>query len=387
MAHIRCTTKLEINGSKLDKFPLIITNNLKVHILSLEYFLHKRTSVQATTLFTYAQHIADFLSQLEVENDGLTCEDPEYREWDEIDDNWIEAYSAELISRYESESDNKKNYVGSLLSTVVGYLKWTQTSGYTTNLIGIGEDNRIKLNTSSSKKGDQTILPLAKKLSKEKSPRRTAPRMDWIDVVKANLQVKSGELRVRDELMIDWCVGIGLRAHEVCSLTISQLPSKKSAEDAYINEQNVFINIVISKGSKPKRVPVSALLIKKTWDFVEIDRERVLSQVKSKAKEQRIPFVDSGILFPSQTTGIKVHSRTFSNKIRKAFLKAVEVGELAEDQVVWTHGLRHRHATDVLQGLDNKGVKNPERIAKQSTRHQHEDMLETYTVSRFHEDV
>lgn len=152
MAHIRCTTKLEINGSKLDKFPLIITNNLKVHILSLEYFLHKRTSVQVTTLFTYAQHIADFLSQLEVENDGLTCEDPEYREWDEIDDNWIEAYSAELISRYESESDNKKNYVGSLLSTVVGYLKWTQTSGYTTNLIGIGEDNRIKLNTSSSKK-------------------------------------------------------------------------------------------------------------------------------------------------------------------------------------------------------------------------------------------
>ncbi|HFG2126871.1 TPA: tyrosine-type recombinase/integrase [Vibrio cholerae] len=387
MAHIRCTTKLEINGSKLDKFPLIITNNLKVHILSLEYFLHKRTSVQTTTLFTYAQHIADFLSQLEVENDGLTYEDPEYREWDEIDDNWIEAYSAELISRYGSETDNKKNYVGSLLSSVVGYLKWTQTSGYTTNLIGIGEDNRIKLNASSSKKGDQTILPLAKKLSKEKSPRRTAPRMDWIDAVKANLRVKSGELRVRDELMIDWCVAIGLRAHEVCSLTISQLPSKKSAEDAYINEQNVFINIVISKGSKPKRVPVSALLIKKTWDFVETDRERVLSEVKSKAKEQRIPFVDSGILFPSQTTGIKIHSRTFSNKIRNAFLKAVEVGDLAEDQVVWAHGFRHRHATDLLQGLDNKGVKNPERIAKQSTRHQHEDMLETYTVSRFHEDI
>ncbi len=386
MAHIRYTTKLEINGSKLDQFPLIITDNLKVHILSLEYLLHKRTSVKTSSLFTYAQHIADFLSQLEVENDGLTCESSEYREWDEIDDNWIEAYSVELISRYESEFDNTKGYVGQLLSSVVSYLKWAQEAGYTRNLIGLGENNRIKLNVSSSKKGDRKILPLAKKFSKEKSPKRTAPRMDWIDAVKANLVVKDSALIVRDELMIDWGVGVGLRAHEVCALTISQLLSRKSAEDAHINSENLYIKIVISKGGKPKTVPVSPLLIKRTWDFVDSQRKVILSSVERKVRAERIPFVDSGILFPSEKTGTKLHPRTFSNKVRNAFLKAVEAGDLAEDQNVWAHGLRYRHATDWLKDLDNKGVKNPERIAKQATRHQHENTLEIYTLSRYYED-
>lgn len=386
MAHIRFTTKLEINGSRLDKFPLIITNNLKVHILSLEYLLHKRTSVTTSSLFTYAQHIADFLSQLETENKGFTCDDSEYKEWDEIDDDWIEEYSVELISRYESEFDNTKGYVGQLLSSVVNYLKWAQEVGYTRNLIGLGENNRIKLNISSSKKGDRQILPLAKKFLKEKSPKRTAPRMEWIDAVKANLVVKSPELGVRDELMIDWGVGVGLRAHEVCALTISQLPSRTSAEDAHINSQNLFIKIVISKGSKQKLVPVSPLLVTRTWNFVDKDRKVIFSSDDKKVRAERIPIVDSGILFPSEKTGTKLHPRTFSNKVRNAFLRAVEVGDLAEDQHVWAHGLRYRHATDLLKGLDNKGVKNPERIAKQATRHQHENTLETYTLSRYLED-
>lgn len=385
MARIRYTTMLEINGARIDKFPLIITSDLKVHIPALEYLLYKRASVKPSTLYTYAQYISDFLSQLEAENEGLTYEDSQYTEWDEIDDNWIEAYSRELVSRYNSESDNTENYVGAILTCLVDYLRWAQTKGYTSNLIGVGEDNRIKLNVSNSKSG-RTVLPLAKRFLKKKSPMRTAPRVEWIETVKHHLQVKNIALRIRDELMIDWCVGIGLRAHEVCSLMINQLPSRKSAEDAYINEQNVFINIVVSKGSKPKRVPVSPLLVKKTWDFVDADRRRLLSQVKAKLKAERFSFVDSGVLFPSQRSGNKINRRTFSNKVRNAFLRAVEAGDLAEDQVVWAHGLRHRHATDLLKGLDSRGVKNAEKIARQSTRHQHESTLETYTVGRYHED-
>ncbi|MCU8496516.1 site-specific integrase [Vibrio vulnificus] len=386
MAHLSYTTKLEINGSKIKKFPFIITDNLKVHILSLEYFLHKRKTVKLPSLLTYAQHLVDFFSQLEVENDGLTHDDPEYREWDEIDDNWIEAYSVELIRREGAEADNTKNYVGQVLTTVIMYLQWAQDAGYTSNLVGVGEDNRIKLNRAKPNKTGTFVHPIAKKFLKEKPPKRTAPRMDWIDTIKSHTAIKARELILRYELMICWAVGIGGRAHEVCALTISQLPSRKTAEEAYINEQNVFINITVSKGSKSSTVPVSALLIKRTWDFVERERELILRNVKNDAREQRIAFVDSDILFPSRLTGKELNSRTFSNQVRAAFLKAVEVGDLAEDQIVWAHGLRHRYATDLLKGLDQRGVQNPERIAKKSTRHKHEQTLETYTVARFHED-
>ena len=385
MAHLRFASNLEVNGSKLKKFPFIITEQLKVHLLTLEYFLDLRASVSHTTLLTYAQHLSDFITQLEVGNDGLSYDDPEYKDWDEIDDNWMEIYSNELIRRYGSDSDNSKGYAGQVLRSVVAYLKWTQSKGYTSNLVGIGEENRLKLNTSKSKRGG-TVHPLAKKLSKEKSPAKTAPRMSWIEIVKSHTHIKSRELSVRYELMVDWAVGLGLRAHEVCGLTVSQLPSRKAAEDAYINEENVFISIVISKGSKPKTLPVSPMLVKKTWDFVDRERKMVLSRVKSKAKKSRVPFVDSDILFPSLRTGKELGPVTFSNQVRVAFLKAVNAGDLAEDQVVWAHGLRHRFATNQLKGADERGLKNPERITKHVTRHKHEQTLETYTVARFHED-
>lgn len=231
MAHLRFVSDLEINGSKLKKFPFIITEQLKVHLLILEYFLELRASVSYPTLLTYAQHLSDFITQLEVDNDGLSYDDPQYKDWDEIDDNWMETYSNEIINRCDSDLDNSKNYAGQVLRTVVAYLKWTQSKGYTSNLVGIGEENRLKLNTSESKRGG-TVHPLAKKLGKEKSPARTAPRMSWIEIAKSHSHIKSRELKVRYELMVDWAVGLGLRAHEVCALTVSQLPSQKSAEDA-----------------------------------------------------------------------------------------------------------------------------------------------------------
>ncbi|KJY79898.1 tyrosine-type recombinase/integrase [Vibrio nigripulchritudo] len=386
MAHLRYTTKLEINGTKVDKFPIIITENLKAHILSLEYFLHLRTSTATSTLLTYAQRIADFITQLEVDNEGLDHGDCGYVEWDEIDDNWIEQYKNELITRYGSESDNSKNYVGQVLGTVIAYLKWTQEQGYTNYLVGLTEDHRIKLKHSDSKKGDGTVHPLVKGLTKEKSPARTAPRRDWIDKVKANTHIATRELATRYELMIDWGLGLGLRAHEVCALTIDQLPLRQTAENAYINGENVFIDIVVSKGSKPKRMPVTPILVKRTWDFIERERVLIIRKLKNKAKAKRVAFVDSEILFPSSRTGGGIHPRTFSNQVRKAFLIAVEQGDLTEDEIVWAHGLRHRHATDTLKGLDDNGVKNPQRIAKHSTRHAHESTLDGYTVARFFED-
>lgn len=386
MAQLRYTTKLEINGTKVDKFPIIITDNLKAHILSLKYFLHLRTSTAASTLLIYAQRIADFITQLEIDNEGLEHGDCGYTEWDEIDDNWIEQYKNELTTRYDSESDNSNNYVGQVLGTVIAYLKWTQEQGYTNYLVGLTEDHRIKLKHSYSKKGDGTVYPLVKKLTKEKSPARTAPRRDWIDKVKANTQIATRELATRYELMIDWGLGLGLRAHEVCALTTAQLPLRQTAENAYINEENVFINIVVSKGSKPKRMPVNPILVKRTWDFIERDRVLIIRKLKNKARAKRATFVDSEILFPSSRTGGRIHPRTFSNQVRKAFLKAVEQGDLTEDEIVWAHGLRHRYATDTLKGLDNKGVKNPQRIAKHSTRHAHESTLDGYTVARFFED-
>lgn len=382
MAHIRYTNDADFNGNKHKKFPVILSGDLSVHRLSLKYFLSLRVQSSSATLVTYAQHLCDFLSQLEYDNKGLS--EGEQLSWDEVNDQWLENYCNELRSRLGTDKDNSSNYVGHVLRTVIAFLDWAQKSNYARNLTGYGEFSRIRLLPAKSE--GAISHPLVKRFTREKSPSRTAPLKEWIETVKEHTTLAGAEQYKRFELMVDWGVGVGLRAHEICALNIEQLPSRKTVENAAINGKNVFISLHVTKGSKPKTVPLSPLLVKRTWDYIEGERLIIVNKFKSKAKKNKVPFSESSEVFLSATTGRALNARSFSNQVRNAWLNAVNCGELTEDELVWAHGLRHRFATDLLKGLDSAGVKRPEEIAKHLSRHSKSESLEAYTVGRYFED-
>lgn len=142
----------------------------------------------------------------------------------------------------------------------------------------------------------------------------------------------------------------------------------------------------MTKGGKVWTIPISPLLVIRTWDYVELYRTDITETCGKKAKSEYEIYTEPGEIFLSSNTGKALTSKSLSNSIRTAFLKAVDVGDLTLDERVWTHGLRHNFTNSLLKGFDAAGVKRPEAVAKQATRHTHEDSLEDYSSERFNED-
>jgi integrase len=226
--------------------------------------------------------------------------------------------------------------------------------------------------------------PLTKITDNEKRASVT-PRMEWIEMVKRYGPI-TANINARFELMIDWGRTAGLRAFEACYLTISQLPSRETAEKAIINGTNVYILLIVTKGSKDKNIPISPLLIKKTWDYIDTTRKQVIATFKKRAKNKQTIYYENNYIFLSDKTGKAMSPVSFSNSIRKAFLAAVDAGELTEDERVWCHGLRHYFTVTLLKFLDNKKVPRPEAVTRQVTRQGSDDALEPYLTDRFNEE-
>lgn len=369
--HLRTTRNASVRGAEVEGFPLILNSRYEVDWLTLEHFLDLHRSVEVSSLKLYATHLLDFLSQLEI--DGLNLDD--------VTDEWLIAYKHSLLDRKNSSGiRNSSNYVSQVLRTVVYYLHWLEQNKFVRNVIG--ETKYHKVRVQATVRGIKH--PLAKSGEGANKPKVT-PRKDWIETVKTYGPNRE-DLAERFELMIDWGMGAGLRAHEICALTISQLPLRKTAENALTEGRKLSLKLTVTKGSKPAKIPVSPLLILKTWDYIELYRADITEWFANKAKSQYQVYREPDEIFLSRNTGKAVKRRSFSNSIRTAFLKAVEAGDLTVDERVWTHGLRHNFTNNLLKGADAAGLKRPEALVKQATRHAHEDSLEGYANERFNED-
>lgn len=389
MAHVRFTTMAQLPGCtfakrKVSKFPVIISERLTADLLTLQFFIKQTATCSESSLKTYAQHLCDFVSQIEFDNQGLTSDDEGIRSWELVDDLWLNAYSEELVKRGGNSFNNGRNYAGQVLRTVLSFLHWAQDNGFTSNLIGQGKNFRIQLQPS----GRANVLshPLVERLLKDKPIPKVAPSSNWIDIVKTHPPIKNPSLAVRFERIMDWGTGAGLRAHEICALNIRQMPSRETVESAVLDEKNLQFTLEITKGGQRQALPVSPFLLKLTWDFIDKERVVIVNKLKDKARKKRVSFTDEGAIFLSSTTGQALNPRSLSNQIRKGWLDAVKCGLLTKDEHVWLHGLRHRFITDVLKGFDKKGTKKPERITIYLSRHKSEDTLERYSVGRFFED-
>lgn len=133
---------------------------------------------------------------------------------------------------------------------------------------------------------------------------------------------------------------------------------------------------------------MSGILLKKTLDYIESERNQLIKKFKNEARLQRKAYIPPQQVFISSTTGQALHRRTFSNQLRSRWLQALENGNLTQDQYVWVHGLRHRFATDKLKKISQlKHIRDPREVTKTLTRHSHSSTLDIYTASIHLEDM
>jgi len=370
MAYLRYTQKAKLYGAPTKGFPLLFTDDGKVHWLSLNYFLELTRSNAVSSIKTYARHLQDLFSQLEAEEEVV--------ELDFIDDDYLLAYKSALIDR---DGDiNSDNYASQIIRTVLHYCKWLEDNRYVRNLIGNTTNHKIRIDIS----GDGNIKhPLSKNRSKDKRA-SIAPRAGWIDIVK-KYGPASSHVNARFELMIDWGRTVGLRALEACYLSISQLPSRETVEKAIETGVNVHILLTVTKGSRDKNIPINPLLLKKTWDYIDITRVEVVKKFKQRAKDKHSQYKEPTYIFLSEKTGFALSPVSFSNSVRQAFLAAIDSGELTEDERVWCHGLRHNFVVTLFKALDDKKVPRTEAVARQVSRHGSNDAMEPYLTDRFNE--
>jgi len=371
MAIVRYTKKASLNGREIARFPLILKDNGIVHWWALDYFLDLRRQGSAvSSIATYASHLGDFIAQLEI--DG--------RQAHEIDDSWLEAYRDSILDRgARASGKNTMNYTGQVVRSVIAYLYWLETNEYVSGLIGNGKEFPIRIAI-----GRHGIKHWLVKSSRFTDRPVVAPRASWIAAIKP-YGPKRDDLSERFELMIDWGSSAGLRAMEICYLCVSQLPDEQSTQRALEDEELLYVRILVSKGARESTIPVSPLLVKKTWQYVNTSRQEVVNRHCVRAKEKYETYVDPDFLFLSDGTGTRMDPGALSNSVRSAYKAAVNAGDLTEEQRVWLHGLRHNFATTLLRKLDKEGVKRPEAVARQATRHGSEEAMDPYLSERFNE--
>ena len=372
MAHIRYTHSAMIDGVPTKGFPVIISQAHEIDGRTLKYFFGLLRTRRVSSVRTCASHLLDLIGQLEVDQRAL----------ESLDEAWFTAYKKAILGRLNGRGRfNSENYACQVLRSVISYCHWIEQQGYARLFCGTSDLHAIQI---SQRLDDSISHPLFRDRSTDKRSSK-APRSEWIETVKAHARV-TDDASLKTDLMFDWCSSAGTRAQEICSLTLPRLPSRTAAEAAAAGGYNLQVELDEAKGGSKAPLPVSAVLVLRTWDYVLHQRCLLLAKFKKATRAKREPYVEPLEIFISATTGRGMSARAFSNTVRRAFLRAVAANELQEEQRVWTHGLRHNYGTRLIRRLDEQGAREPERIAQVGTRHRSKESLEIYTYERFSGD-
>lgn len=371
MAQIRLTKNALLNGDVIKGFPLIIAASCSVDWCALEYFLHLKRTCALSSIRTYAGHLVDVLSQLEVDKRNLVT----------IDEGWLEAYKKSIKDRASRGKENTESYACQVIRTVVAYCYWLETRGYAQLLCGVTDKYAIQV---SVRENGNVLHTLAVDKSADKRS-ALAPRSEWIEIVK-RYGPATDKASKKFDLMVDWYSSAGPRAHEICLLQMDRLPSLETAKRAAMAGRNLRILLNKTKGGTNEPLQVSPLIVIRTWEYISTQRADVIRRFRMRAAKRGYKYIEPREVFLSEKTGCALTPKAISNSVRQAFLRAVDAGALELDERVWLHGFRHHFATNFLRSLDSRNVRNPERIARVATRHRSAETLDGYANERFNSD-
>ncbi len=275
----------------------------------------------------------------------------------------------EHLAHYRNELERrrlKRNTIARKMQLLCTFYQWAHESGYIESLPFGFEDARYYNKSQHDKLAPRpTIVP---RTIKSRGFKRYFNKTEQERLLSA--------LSERDRLMVLWALFTGLRLHEICALTIDQIP-----EERFYRDRSFYaIPLQVTKGNKGGSVYAPTWLLDATYQYMALFGRR---SVRARLRRSKRKEASSHIFLARSGSGLKPAS------LYKYFKAA-----LAQAGVEGTfHDLRHTYAITMLDRL-MRASKEPEAkhrnallVLKTLMRHSSLSQTEIYLSSwRFYMD-
>jgi integrase len=318
----------------------------------LRYQAVKR-SAPASTLQTYAETLRLYWNYLDWWNSEErkramreNREIPPIRRWDEIDDDFLEEWRND-----QRAAGVHTGTINFRMSLVFRFYWWAQTTGRVQRLIGWthwDESGRADPPPISARvvagrsKGGVTPVVLTSNLlypKPGKAKKSHIPTNDEAFNLHATLGSTASEyLAVRNSLMASWAEEAGLRRLEFLALKASEIPSREDIAGLMARGEIYLLDLTVTKGGRPRTVPVTPELLGRTREFIDVDRHELLQCLRRGGRRGSALRVDA--LFLSRS-GRPLGKKGVTNLFTKNFALAGVDGSL--------HRLRAKFLMDLTE--------------------------------------
>jgi integrase/recombinase XerD len=299
-------------------------------------FLATHRSHAETSLQTYAEVLRLFWNHL----------DEAGRAWDEIDDSFLIAWrDTQMVGGVDRKTINYR------ITMLYRFYLWAQDDGAVRNLIGAPEwgDEGLKrvypvsvtIERATGSDGQSRVRygsnVLLKNVSKRSGRMTHTPTEDEMYRVHLELARGGEVVAQRNTLMASWAEEAGLRRKEIAALLVEQIPDHEQIEAMLAEPGLHILELVVTKGGKPRKVPVTPDLLRRTRDFIEYERQALIDEVRKRAPRYRPPRT----IFLSTRTGKAMSERAVTNLFTEAFRAA--------GVPAWQHRIRAKFLSFITQ--------------------------------------
>lgn len=268
--------------------PKVIFTSGKTVVPVTEWLIERKFNIGLAdkTVRADADHLVHWLDFCESEKIDYLSEPTTFT---------IERYRDEALSRLSNASCDL------YLSSICRFYWWCQNNtSYCSNMIGWpnkADSTDFNIIVKKSSKGvNDFVIPFLK--GSIQKPMKYIPSVHEIRELSDYLakEVKNQKdfvdefLAIRNILMVRWATEAALRSQELICLQISDLPQvdnfNSSMSEVYIHRG--------TKYGKHRKVTVSKSLIKATWDYIEYERDDVISNIWTKCGDVDNIFINAG---------------------------------------------------------------------------------------------
>lgn len=272
-------------------------------------------------------------------------------------------YGAALAGRGVS-----RNSINRIMSTICRFYEWAAERGSITSLHLRYEAVKMNRRGFLAHIEEKNRLSARAIVIPKKTRRERLPRFFTIEERRQIIAL----LSERDQLIVLWALFTGAREHEICALTLDQIPEQQ----AYRGRTFCRVRLTETKGSVPGELFVPTWLIDRTFQHIALYGRKAVQR----AALARGRIVDDHI---------------FLSLVGNP-LKADSVYNIFKDNAITVlgiqgtfHDLRHTYAITMLDRLMKAAEANPSRdgrnpllILKHLLRHSSITSTERYLVAR-----
>ena len=280
------------------------------------------------TLRSYADALADWLR---------TC-DANGWDWANVHDAHLNAYRRHMLTEPSSFTDRpyaRSTINGRLIRIELFYrfaaqhrhiahYPFTQSQGQ----VGRAEWQRLRHNSAGPAKRNS------------RRHRAASSTSHWVQQTLLSNILSS--LPSMDRLITIWIALSGCRRHEILALTLSQITKALNFDRPIVE-----IELVVTKGSVPRRIYVPRSVVDLTYHFMTGERAQSMREARKKGRQLRD---HDKVWFTKR--GAPIAARTYSEHILNA--------SRAAGQPIRLHDLRHTYAISMLLLLKKLSANDPE---------------------------